>query len=64
MKIENRLVYIAEDGTEFDSADACKQHEAANALGAFLSKQCLEYHYDYAEFIVQNFAKIKEIVEG
>ena len=64
MKIENRLVYIAEDGQEFDSEDACKDREMIIDLNNFLDSRYFDGTWDIAEFIVGNFAKIKEIVEA
>lgn len=32
MKVENRAVYIADDGEEFDSEEMCKRHETINFL--------------------------------
>ena len=37
MKIENRLVYIADDGQEFDSEDACKQYERIESLTKYIA---------------------------
>ena len=36
MKIENRLVYIADDGQEFDSEDACFKYEKRQSLSKYI----------------------------
>lgn len=47
MKIENRLVYIAEDGQEFNSEDVCKQYEK-NKEFSYVLQTCIEkYSEDY-----------------
>lgn len=63
MRIEQRNIYIAEDGTEFDNEEACKDREMIIDLNNFLDSRYFDGTWDIAEFIVGNFARIKEIVE-
>lgn len=37
MRTEHRPVYIADDGTEFDSESECVRHEAAEHIISYLS---------------------------
>lgn len=64
MKIENRLVYIAEDGEEFDNEAGCQEYESALRLTNLFDKAYVGGSFEYAEFVVYNFDKVKEIVEG
>lgn len=47
MKIENRLVYIADDGTEFDGEEACKQYEKSKELSYVVQTYIEKYSEDY-----------------
>lgn len=64
MKIENRTVYISEDGTEFNTEEACVEHERSNKLEQFiceiLEDGCDQYWSagEGAEVIVENISKI------
>lgn len=66
MKIENRLVYIADDGLEFDGEEACKQYERSVKLSDYLAELIYENtpdlsrseSQDAAEVISENIIKI------
>lgn len=64
MKIENRTVYISEDGLEFGTEEACIEHERSNKLAQFicgiLGNDCDQYltATEGAEVIVENISKI------
>lgn len=47
MKIENRLVYIADDGQEFDSEDACKRYEKSKEFSYVVQTYIEKYSDDY-----------------
>lgn len=64
MKIENRLVYIAGDGQEFDSEEMCMKHEAILWLEKLFDNDYFDSTYEYAECVIDNFERIKNIVEG
>lgn len=64
MKIENRTVYISEDGAEFNTEEACVEHERSNKLAQFICG-ILDDDFDQyftaaeaAEVIVKNISKI------
>lgn len=64
MKIEQRNVYIAENGEEFDTEEMCKKFEATLKLEKLLDLKYLETNYDYAQYVIDNFQTIKELLEG
>ena len=51
MKVEQRTVYIAEDGSEFDSENACKAYEAQEQLVDKLYDACSLSRADVSEVV-------------
>lgn len=47
MKIEQRTVYISEDGQEFDSESACKQYEKEKDFSYIIATYIEQYSSDY-----------------
>lgn len=68
MKVENRAVYIAEDGREFDSKEMCKRYETIAVLSKLLSnlaKVDMYYTDPIATALFDNFdVVIKTITEN
>lgn len=53
MRVENRPVYIAEDGNEFDSEEMCLLHEfRAKMLANFLAETNIRFDsFDEEQFV-------------
>ena len=47
MRIEQRNIYIAEDGKEFDSEEACKQYEKKNNFSVVIACHIERFADDY-----------------
>lgn len=65
MKVENRAVYIADDGEEFDNYEMCFRHETVKRLavqlvqGTYVDSDVVE---TIAENIFDSFDVIKKII--
>ena len=65
MRIEQRNVYIAEDGQEFDSEDACKEHEKWHKLLAYVYSYSDDFDAEgVTQFLVDRWVDLNSIIEG
>lgn len=65
MKVENRTVYIADDGEEFDSYEMCFRHETIKRLAVQLAQGLyvdLDFVKNIAENVFDSFDVIKKIM--
>jgi hypothetical protein len=60
MKVEQRTVYIAHDGKEFDSAGACHDYEDSLALQDYFEESC--YHY-YGRLQLEDVHALKDFLK-